>query len=133
METVNTEELVKAYIELRAQRDQLLADYEAQDKLLKDDLSKIEAAMLDVCNTVNADSIKTGQGTIMRRVKDRFWCTDWDNFYRFVLNNAAVHLLERRIHQTNFKDYMAEHLKEGYPPGINVSREFAVSVRKNSN
>lgn len=133
METVNTEELVRAYVQLRAQRDQLLKDYEAQDKLLKNDLAKLEAAMLDICNTVNADSIKTSQGTIMRKLKDRFWCTDWDSFYRFVLNNAAVQLLERRIHQTNFKDYMTEHSKDGYPPGINVSREFAVSVRKNPN
>jgi predicted component of viral defense system (DUF524 family) len=133
METVNTEELVKAYIELRSRRDQLLSDYEVQDKALKDDLAKLEAAMLDVCNNVNANSIKTSQGTIMRRIKDRFWCTDWDNFYKFILQNSAVQLLERRIHQTNFKDYMDEHLKDGYPPGINVSREFTVAVRKNSN
>jgi hypothetical protein len=133
METVHTDELVRAYVQVRSQRDQLLANYEAQDKLLKEDLARLEAAMLDICNTVNADSIKTSQGTIMRRVRDRFWCTDWDNFYKFVLDNAAPQLLERRIHQSNFKEYMDVHKDDGYPPGINISREFTVSIRKNSN
>jgi hypothetical protein len=43
-----------------------------------------------------------------------------------------VQLLERRIHQGNFKENLAENEADGLPPGVNVMREFGVSVRKAS-
>jgi hypothetical protein len=132
MSSVNTEELVEAYIALRTERDLLLREYEAKDEVLKEQMSKLEAALLDVCNTINADSIKTSHGTVMRKLNERFFCQDWDNFYNFVLSNEAPHLLERRIHQSNFREFLNSHVADGLPPGINVMREYGVSVRKAS-
>jgi hypothetical protein len=130
--TVNTEQLVEAFIAIRDQRERLLREFEAADKALKDEATQIEAALLDICNSVNADSIKTGHGTVMRKLNERFFCQDWDNFYKFVLDNEAPHLLERRIHQSNFREFLNGHEDDGLPPGINVMREFGVTVRKNS-
>lgn len=132
MNTVNTEQLVEAFIAIRDQRERLLHEYEAADKALKAESAQIESALLDICNNVNADSIKTGHGTVMRKLNERFFCQDWENFYKFVLDNEAVQLLERRIHQGNFKEFMKEHEGDGLPPGVNVMREFGVTVRKNS-
>lgn len=129
---MNTEQLVEAFIAIRSQREKLLQEFEAADKALKEEASQIEAALLDICNSVNADSIKTGHGTVMRKLSERFFCQDWDNFYKFVLDNEAPHLLERRIHQSNFKEFISGHEDDGLPPGINVMREFGVTVRKNS-
>lgn len=128
--SVNTEELVGVYLNIRNERDRLKREYEANDAALKEDMSKVEAALLSVCNEINADSIKTSHGTVMRKLNERFYCTDWDNFYKFVLLNEAPQLLERRIHQGNFKEFLKED--EGMPPGINVMREFGVTVRKSS-
>jgi hypothetical protein len=86
--------------------------------------------MLIVCNDTNADSIKTQHGTVIRKLNERFYCNDWDNFRQFVLDNEAVELLERRIHQSNFKEFMSEHQQDGLPPGVNVMREFGIVVRK---
>ena len=130
MNTVNTEQLVEAFIAIRDQRERLLHEYEAADKALKAESAQIESALLDICNNVNADSIKTGHGTVMRKLNERFFCQDWDNFYKFVLDNEAVQLLERRIHQGNFKEFMKDHEGDGLPPGVNVMREYGVSVRK---
>lgn len=132
MTEVNTEQLVEAFIAIRDRRERLLQEYEANDKALKNELSQIEMALLEVCNSVNADSIKTGNGTVMRKLNERFFCQDWDNFYKFVLDNEAVQLLERRIHQGNFKEFLKDHESDGLPPGVNVMREYGVSVRKNS-
>ena len=129
---VNTEELVEAYIAIRTKREILLRNYEEQDKALKADMTQLEAAMLDVCNQINADSIKTSHGTMMRKLNERFFCQDWDNFYQFVLAHEAPHLLERRIHQSNFKEFMKDHEGDGLPPGVNVMREYGVTVRKSS-
>lgn len=133
MTTPNTDELVTAYINLRNQREKLLREYEEADKALKADMAQIEGALLDLCNSVNADSIKTNKGTVMRKLNERFFCNDWDNFYKFVLDNEAPHLLERRIHQGNFKEFLGVHSGDGLPPGINVMREYGVTVRKASN
>jgi hypothetical protein len=128
----NTDELVEAYLLIRTERDRLLREYEVADAKLKEDMSKLEAVMLEMCNAVNADSIKTKHGTVMRKLNERFFCQDWDNFYKFVLDAEAVQLLERRIHQSNFKQFLAETAMDGLPPGVNVMREYGVSVRKAS-
>ena len=126
----NTDELVEAYLLIRSQRERLAREYEAEDNALKEDMAKLEAVMLEMCNSVNADSIKTRHGTVMRKLNERFFCQDWENFYKFVLDNEAVQLLERRIHQGNFKEFMKDHDGDGLPPGVNVMREYGVSVRK---
>ena len=127
---MNLEELVRDYIEIRTQREVLLAKYEEQDQELKEALKNIEVEMLDICNTTNADSIKTQHGTVIRKLNERFYCNDWDNFRKFVLENEAAELLERRIHQGNFKEFMSEREGDGLPPGVNAMREFGITVRK---
>ena len=133
MSNVNTEEVVQAYLNIRTEREKILREYEAKDAKLKEDLAKIEALLLDVCNSINADSIKTTHGTIMRKLNERFFCQDWDNFRKFVIENESLELLEKRIHQGNFKQYMAENEADGLPPGVSVMREYGITVRKASN
>ena len=132
MSKYNTEELVGAYIALRNERAKLKEEYEEADGKLKTDMEKIEQTMLEICNEVGADSIKTSVGTVMRKVNERFYCTDWDNFKNYVLENEAVELLERRIHQGNFREHMGDIQGQGLPPGVNVMREFGITVRKAS-
>lgn len=127
---MNLEELVKDYLELRSQREAVLAEFEIKDNVLKDAMKNIEMEMLNICNNTNADSIKTQHGTVIRKLNERFYCNDWDNFRKFVLENEAVELLERRIHQGNFKEFMTEREGDGLPPGVNAMREFGITVRK---
>lgn len=128
----NVEALVETYLTLRRERETLKAQYESQDSELKKDMEGIEAALLDVCNRTNVNGLKTQHGSVTRQVKDRFFCTDWDNFKKFVEAEGSLDLLERRIHQRNFKEFMAERQGDGLPPGVNVLREFDIVVRKAS-
>ena len=129
---VDTEEVVKAYLAIRSERERILREYEARDSKLKDDLKKLESVLLDVCNTVNADSIKTSLGTVIRKLNERYICSDWDNFRKFVLENQALELFEKRINQGNFKQFMENHEGDGLPPGVSVMREYGITVRKAS-
>jgi hypothetical protein len=133
MSNVNTEEVVNAYLAIRTERDRILREYEAKDAKLKEDLAKLEAVLLDVCNAISADSIRTANGTVMRKLNERYFCQDWDNFRKFVVDNEALELLEKRIHQGNFKQYMADNESDGLPPGVSVMREYGITVRKASN
>jgi hypothetical protein len=131
--SVDVEELVSAYLAIRSERERILRQYEVEDTALKSDMAEVEAMMLAVCNDVNADSIKTQHGTVMRKLNERFFCNDWDGFRKFVLEHEAVELLEKRIHQGNFKQFISEHEGDGLPPGVNIMREYGISVRKSSN
>lgn len=128
----DAEHLVETYLTIRRQRETLKADYESKDSELKGDMEQISAALLDICNTTNVNGLRTSHGSVTRQVKDRFFCTDWDNFRKFVETEGSIDLLERRIHQRNFKEFMAERSGDGLPPGVNVLREFDIVVRKAS-
>ena len=129
----NLDELVKIYLTIRNEREKLKSSWEVNDGELEQEMKLLEQSMLTVCNDTNASSIRTESGTVIRSLKERFTTNDWDNFKKFVLDNEAIDLLERRIHQGNFIEFMAEHQGEGLPPGVNVMREFTIVVRKPSN
>jgi hypothetical protein len=130
---LNLDELVKIYLTIRNEREKLKSSWEVEDGELEQEMKLLEQSMLTVCNDTNASSIRTESGTVIRSLKERFTTNDWDNFKKFVLDHQAIDLLERRIHQGNFKEFMAEHKDEGLPPGVNVMREFTIVVRKPSN
>ena len=132
MTTFDTEELVADYLEIRRARDMLKNEYELQDEELKLALEKIKISLLAICNENNQNGFKTDSGTVTRQVKDRFYCTDWDNFKKFVETEGSLDLLERRIHQKNFKEFISERASDGLPPGINNLREYDIVVRKAS-
>lgn len=132
MSQTNVEDLVEAFLNIRAARETLLRSFEAADGELKKDQAAIEVELLNVCNNVNANSINTSYGTVMRKLNERAFCSDWESFYKFVLEHNRVELLEKRIHQTNFKQFIAEEYPDGLPPGINMMREYGITVRKAS-
>lgn len=128
----DAEDLVKTYLLIRNERDVQRNKYESADAELKAQLEVIEKALLDLCNNINTNGLKTTFGTVTRSVKDRFFCTDWDNFKKFLAEVDGFDLLERRIHQRNFKEFVAERQSDGLPPGVNVLREYDIVVRKSS-
>lgn len=124
--------IVKTYLAIRDERDKLAREHEAKDKELANDLAELEQVLLNSCNEINADSIKTEVGTIIKSTRESFVCGDWDNFKQFVKDNDAIELLQQRIHQSNFKEFLSNREEEGLPPGISSMREFKITVRKPS-
>ena len=126
---VPLEQLTAAYIRMRDEREMLKRKFEEKDAAIVEDMRLIEAEMLDVCKAIGADSIKTNAGTIIRSVKSRYWTNDWDSMYRLIHERNAFGLLEKRIHQSNMKQFLEEN-PENTPAGLNIEREFTVVVRR---
>ena len=129
MTDISVDKIVEVYIkirdardEARKQADEIDADYEGQLKIL-------EAQMLDVCKVTGATSLKTPFGTVMRSVKSRYWTNDWEKFYAFLFEHNVPELLEKRIHQTNIKQFLEEN-PDLLPLGINVDSEHSITVRR---
>ena len=130
MSDMKLDDLVTTYLTIRTERNTLKNQWEIRDAELKTDLEQLEQAMLVACNEINADSIRTGSGTIIKSLKETYTCGDWDNFKQFVVENNALDLLQQRISQTNFKEFMSTRQDEGLPPGISTLREVSITVRK---
>ena len=131
-EAPKLDDLVTTYLTIKKERNTLKNQWEIRDAELKADLEELERAMLQACNDINADSIRTGSGTIIKSLKETYTCGDWDNFKQFVVDNNALDLLQQRISQTNFKEFMSTRQEEGLPPGISTLREVSITVRKPS-
>jgi hypothetical protein len=130
MSEMKLDDLVQTYLTIRNERTTLKNQWEIRDGELKTDLEQLEQAMLAACNEINADSIRTGSGTIIKSLKENYICSDWDNFKQFIVDNNALDLLQQRISQTNFKEFMNANIDNGLPPGISTMREVTVTVRK---
>jgi hypothetical protein len=130
MSDMKLDDLVTTYLTIRTERNTLKNQWETRDSELKADLDELERAMLVACNEINADSIRTGSGTIIKSLKETYTCGDWDNFKQYVVENNALDLLQQRISQTNFKEFMSTRQEEGLPPGISTLREVSITVRK---
>jgi sugar phosphate isomerase/epimerase len=121
--------LTTIYIKIRDKRAENKREFEEADADLKEQMEVLEAQMLDVCKEMNADSIRTPHGTIIRSVKSRYWTNDWDSMYDFIEEQGAFGLLEKRLHQTNMKDFLAEN-PDLLPAGLNVENSYSVVVRR---
>ena len=125
-ESTALEDIVTEYIEVRDKVRDITREYETKVEGLKTRKDELKAKLLEVCRSIGADSIKTQIGTISRSVKETFRANDWNSMYNFVEENEAYHLLEKRIHQSNMKEFYAENKK--LPQGMDVFREYTIRV-----
>lgn len=126
---VPMDQLAKTYVRIRDERAKLKSDYELQDSELKEQMVVIEQELLNACNRIKADSIRTTHGTIIRSIKSRYWTNDWGSMYKFIKDHDAFALLEKRIHQTNMKEFLSEN-SDLLPAGLNVENEYTIVVRR---
>lgn len=129
---MNIDELTQDYMALRREREKLSQQFKQEDGALQEAQAAIEAKLLELCSEHNMDSIRTKNGTVMRSIKSRVHVLDWDSFYGYVLENEAPQLLQKRVHESNFEEFMSERRGDGLPPGVNVVREYSITIRKPS-
>lgn len=126
------DEIVQAYLTIRNQRENIAREFELKDAELKAEQAQLEQVLLEQCNAMNAETIRTGSGTIVKTLRENFICSDWDGLKSFILENGLIELMQQRLHNTNLKEYLSSHEGEGMPPGISSIREYSIVVKKPS-
>lgn len=127
--TVPVEKLVKVYLKMNATLSEKKAAFEAEEKALKEQMTKVKSALLEYCKEQNVESVRTGEGLFYRGVTTRYWTSDWESMGKFVVEHNAPELLEKRLHQGNTKQFL-EANPDLLPPGLNVDSEYTITVRK---
>ena len=122
-EVISSDKLAEIYIKIRDKRAELKEKFEEQDNELKAQQDLLAEQMLALCHEQGADSIKTPAGTIIRKVDTRYWTTDWDSMYQFIEEHDAFPLLEKRLHQTNLKQFLEEN-PDLLPAGLQADSKY---------
>lgn len=125
----NLDKLAEVYIKIRDAKDALTDKHKKEVAALDEQLDLIEQEMNEACKAMNAATIRTPHGTIMRSVKSRYWTNDWDSLYRVIKDHDAFGLLTKSIHQSNMKEFLAEN-PDVLPAGLNVENAYSVVVRR---
>jgi hypothetical protein len=125
MSEITAEKLVAAYVKIR----EAIADKNSEIDAMKEQQKMISDKLLEICNEQNMNGFQTPFGTVSRRVDSRYWTSDWDSMYKFIKEHDAFHLLEKRVHNTNMKEFLAEN-PNTLPEGLQSKNEYVISVRK---
>jgi len=129
MSEITAEKLTKAYLKIREERAKLSAEYKERDSVLSRQLERVRKGLLDYCNAHNVESVRTSEGLFYRSVKTKYWTNDWEKMHAFVVEHQVPELLEKRLNQTNLKQFLEEN-PESKPEGLNIDSEYSIAVRK---
>lgn len=126
---IPVEKLVKVYIKMRDALSAMRNEFTTKEEELEGKMAKVKSALLAYCKEQNVESVRTAEGLFYRNIATRYWTNDWESMGKFILENGAPELFEKRLHQGNMKQFLEEH-PDLLPPGLNVDREFTVTVRR---
>lgn len=129
---MDAEKLVSVYVKIRDAKAAKTREMEEAIKALDAQLDSIEQELLTICKTTGQDGGKTAAGSFTRSVKTRYWTSDWDSMYKFIREHDVPELLERRIAQGNFKEFL-ESNPDVMPEGVNLESKYSITVRRASN
>jgi hypothetical protein len=126
---IPADKLTKAYIKIRAERAALSAEFKERDGALARQQTILKNALLDYCEAHKVESVRTSEGLFFRTSKTKYWTSDWERMYEFILEHDVPELLDKRLNQTNLKQFLEEN-PDVLPKGLNVDNEYVISVRK---
>jgi hypothetical protein len=125
----SVEQLISIYTKIYTQRETEEREWKAREAELTEELDLIKSELLEICKENGIDSLRSKDGTLIRSVKTRYWTNNWDEFYKMIAKHNAPELLEKRIHQSNMKQFLEEN-PEILPAGLNVDSEYTLMVRR---
>ena len=128
---MDASQLVNVYIKIRDAKETRKKQMDAEIADLDAQLAAVEQELLEICKTTGQDGGNTQHGSFTRSVKTRYWTSDWDSMYKFIREHDAPDLLERRIAQGNFAQFIQEN-PDKMPAGVNIESKYSITVRRSS-
>lgn len=130
MTTITTiNEGLRAFNKIEDKRDQLRADYEKQDSLLRAARDEVEQFLLREMKQMGLQSFELpGEGVASVKLKRRFGVADWSLFWQWIVDNKCPEFLQKRLLDTNMQKYLDEN--GTLPPAVSTEARLTISVTK---
>ena len=126
---VDLSKLVRVYLKMKAKRDEITAEYKEKEGAIKSQMDLVKRALLDYCKDSGNDSVRTSEGLFYKSTRQSYWTSDWESMGKFIVEHGVPDLLDKRIHQSNMKQFLDEN-PDLLPPGLNVDKEYSITVRR---
>ena len=126
--TVTVDSVIKKYMKLREKKALVEATIKEELDKIKADMTKLEAFLKAKLDADGLTSFKTEYGTAFLTTTDFANVDDWDAVLRFIREEEAYDMLEKRVSKTAVRGYI-EANKE-VPPGIKYGTKLDINVRK---
>lgn len=125
----DVDRVVKTYIKIRDKKHELKKEYDEAVSSLDSQLEVLRLTLLEHCKDTNEESGRTEHGTYSRIVRQKYWTSDWEAFGKFIIDHKAPELLEKRVQQTNMKEFVKDH-PDIDVPGLQVDATYDIVVRR---
>lgn len=125
---LTVDDVIKKYMELRAEKEQIEADTKDRVRSIKESMEKIESWLKAKADTDGVTSFKTEHGTAFLATTDYATVADWDATLNFIKSEDAYDLLDKRVNKTAVRGYI--DCNKEVPPGINYGTKLGVNIRR---
>jgi hypothetical protein len=126
--TVTVDAVIKKYMKLREEKTAVEAEIKERVDKIKADMAKLEAFLKAKMDADGLTSFKSEHGTAFLTTTDFANVEDWDAVLRFIREEEAYDMLEKRVCKTAVRGYIDAN-KE-VPPGIRYGTKLDVNIRK---
>lgn len=121
-------DVIATYLTLRNQKEALAQSVKAKVDEINAKLAKIEAWIKQQADAQGVTSFKSEHGTAFLTTVDFANVADWDATLRFIRDNEAYDMLEKRVSKTAVRAYIDQ--TKTVPPGVNYGTKLEVNIRK---
>lgn len=128
--TAKLDVLVKKYIELRDQKSVLKKKFDEDTAAIDGALERIEAYFMNQMNSQGLEALPTAEGVPYKQHQTSATVGEWSETLKFIIENKAWELLERRVSKDAVLAYKEAH--GDVPPGVNWRERVVVNVRRKS-
>jgi hypothetical protein len=124
----NVDQVIAAYVKMREKKSRMEAEVKAEVAKINERLMRLEGWLREKADEQGVTSFKTNHGTAFMTTVDFASVADWDAVLKFIKDNDAYDMLERRVSKTAVRGYIEAN--KSIPAGINYGTKLEVNVRK---
>lgn len=125
---MTVDDVVALYVRLRNEKGAIRAQADEAVGKIDAKLDKLEAWIKNKADEQGVTSFKTNHGTAFLTTVDYASVENWDAMLKFVKDNDAFDMFEKRVSKTAVRGYIDAHKQ--VPSGVTYGTRIEVSVRK---
>lgn len=125
---IDVEKRVGQFVMLRDMKAQVQEKHKAELKPITDTMEMIKDELKQALQNVNADNMKTSEGTVSLLTKVSASAADIDAFWTWIITQGAFDMLDKKPNVTAITEYVKQNGSP--PPGVNYNVFLDVGVRR---
>lgn len=125
---MTVDEVIKAYLALRGQKENLVEKHKAELAPIQENIYKCQAWIQQQLQVQGLQNFKGQSGIAFLQTDTTVKAEDWDATLAWIRDNDAWAFLERRVSKTVVQEYITAH--GDIPPGLSVKQEVTAHIRK---